>query len=99
MNDPSDPTQRGPVCTQGIACAGGSRNLLDFVDIAVGPDGRVYVVYADGCDKTCETPADSRAHLGIVGIEETGPKLFANGAPWAAKAGKAQDPMLASVLG
>ncbi|MFA5862756.1 MAG: sialidase family protein [Candidatus Thermoplasmatota archaeon] len=83
VNSPEDPTQRGAVCTQGVACAGGSRNLLDFVDIAVGPDGRVYTVYADGCDKTCETPADSRARIGIVGIEEAGPRLFADKAPWA----------------
>jgi hypothetical protein len=85
INPASDPTQRGPVCTGGVSCAGGSRNLLDFVDIAVGPDGRVYAVYADGCQQTCETPADSRKTAGIVGILEDGPHLFADKAPWAAK--------------
>jgi hypothetical protein len=85
VNPSDDPTQRGAVCTQGVACAGGSRNLLDFVDVAVGPDGRVYAVYADGCNKTCETPADSRANLGIVAILDQGPRLFADKAPWAKK--------------
>ncbi|MHB8603747.1 MAG: hypothetical protein ACYDCK_00725 [Thermoplasmatota archaeon] len=84
-----DPDQRGQVCTTGVACAGGSRNLLDFIDIAVGPDGRVYLVYADGCKVTCETPADSRARLAPVGIEETGPRLFAEKAPWAKKSAAA----------
>jgi hypothetical protein len=87
VSPPGDPEQRGPICTAGIACVGGSRNLLDFIDIAVGPDGRVYAVYTDGCDETCPTPADSRSGLGIVGIQEQGPRLFVNGAPWAGGAG------------
>ena len=83
INDPSDPVQRGPICSMGSACAGGSRNLLDFIDIAVGPDGRVYVAYADGCDGSCATPGDSRERLGLVGILEDGPRLFETAAPWA----------------
>lgn len=83
VNDPADPVQRGPICTGGIGCFGGSRNLLDFIDIAVGPDGRVYPTYSDGCDMTCPTPADSRSRLGPVGIQESGPRLFVDKAPWA----------------
>lgn len=83
VNDPEDPVQRGPICTGGIGCFGGSRNLLDFIDIAVGPDGRVYPTYSDGCDQECETPADSRARLGPVGIQVEGPRLFVDRAPWA----------------
>ncbi|MCA1812733.1 MAG: glycoside hydrolase [Halobacteriales archaeon] len=85
VSPPGDPEQRGQVCTTGVACVGGSRNLLDFIDIAVGPTGRVYTVYTDGCKQTCVTPADSRARLGLVGIEEQGPRLFADKAPWAAQ--------------
>jgi hypothetical protein len=81
VNPPDDPVQRGCIWMWG----GGNpcRNLIDFVDIQPGPDGRVYVVYADGCPKTCETPADSRLHVGMVGVEDAGPRLFAGKAPWA----------------
>ena len=83
VNDPEDPVQRGPICSMGAACAGGSRNLLDFIDIQVGPDGRVYAAYADGCDAPCPTPADSRERMGLVAILEEGPRLFEDEAPWA----------------
>lgn len=83
VNDPSDPVQRGPLCTAGVTCYGGSRNLLDFIDIAVGPDGRVYPTYSDGCDAVCVTPADSRERLGLVGVQAEGPRLFVGKAPWA----------------
>lgn len=85
VNDPADPVQRGPVCTAGVACFGGSRNLLDFIDIAVGPDGRVYPTYSDGCmEDACPTPADSRDSWGFVGVQVEGPRLFVDRAPWAA---------------
>lgn len=83
VNDPNDPIQRGPICTDGLFCYAGTRNLLDFIDIAVGPDGRVYPSYSDGCDVTCPTPADSRGTLGLVGIQIDGPRLFMDRAPWA----------------
>ena len=57
-------------------------------------------MYADGCDKVCETPSDSRARLGIVGVEEDGPKLFADGAPWTKAGGKsATDPIRGALVG
>jgi hypothetical protein len=83
VNDPAQPVQRGPICTMGIACVGGSRNLLDFIDIAVGPDGRVYPTYTSGCEDACPTPADSRSALGLVGVQVEGPRLFVEKAPWA----------------
>ncbi|MFN2641141.1 MAG: fibronectin type III domain-containing protein [Actinomycetota bacterium] len=58
---PSDPVQRGMICMAGtLGCptnANGTdtRNLLDFMDITVGKDGKVYVGYADGCVSTCIT--------------------------------------------
>ena len=48
---PTDPVQRG--C---IWLGGGSnkcRNLLDFMGITVGQQGRIYVAYPDGCTSTC----------------------------------------------
>ena len=37
----------GPICNVGILCASGTRNLLDFFQVAIGPDGLANVVYAD----------------------------------------------------
>jgi PKD repeat protein len=49
---PTDPVQRGAVCTQGTTCSTG-RNLLDFNDIALDDEGRVLVAWADGCVGAC----------------------------------------------
>jgi hypothetical protein len=46
---PNDPVQRGPICTQGTTCSGGTRNLLDFNDITVDKQGHVLASLADGC--------------------------------------------------
>jgi len=76
-----DPVQRGPIWQGG----GGdpSRNLLDFIDGAVAPDGTFHVVYADGCVSTkCLSadgkPDDSRDAVTSVG-HLTGWSLFAPG--------------------
>ena len=45
---PGDPIQRGPLCG-GNYC----RNLLDFFDAAIDPDGNVVVAYEDGCVGGC----------------------------------------------
>lgn len=78
-----DLVHRGAIC-QGFypPCMGDSRNLGEFIDVAAGPDGRIYVAYDDGCDDPCPTPADSRASLGRVVIQQTGPRLFETHAPW-----------------
>jgi hypothetical protein len=49
---PTDPVQRGTICTAGTTC-GTTRNLLDFMDVTVDDEGRVLVGYADGCVGTC----------------------------------------------
>lgn len=51
---PGDPVQRGPVCLMGIDCSG-YRNMLDFNDIQLDEQGRVYVAYSDGCVGNCVT--------------------------------------------
>ena len=37
----------GPICNQGILCGSGTRTLLDFFEISIGPDGLANVVFAD----------------------------------------------------
>lgn len=49
---PGDPVQRGPVCLMGINCSG-YRNMLDFNDIQLDEQGRIYVAYSDGCVDNC----------------------------------------------
>lgn len=48
-----DPVQIGPICNGNRGCHDGDRNLLDFIDGAVAPDGTFYAVIADGCVGTC----------------------------------------------
>jgi hypothetical protein len=51
---PTDPVQRGSICTAGTTC-GADRNLLDFNDITIDKYGHVEVAYADGCTGACVT--------------------------------------------
>ena len=37
----------GPICNLGILCGSGTRDLLDFFQVAIGPDGLANIVYAD----------------------------------------------------
>ena len=37
----------GPICNVGILCTGGTRQLLDFFQVAIGPDGLANIAYAD----------------------------------------------------
>lgn len=82
-----DPVQIGSICTGGIGCAGGNRNLLDFIDIQPGPEGWIHIAYTDGClpdpGAVCDTPPTSRENRGYVAIQTDGPRLFVDRAPWA----------------
>src|SRR2546430_354598 len=51
---PTDPVQRGSICTGGTTC-GKDRNLLDFFDVTIDKQGRIEVGYADGCTGACAT--------------------------------------------
>lgn len=60
-----DPVQVGCVWMRGFPGAP-CRNMLDFIDAAVHPDGTFFVVYTEGCTEGCAdvpgaTPDDSRA--------------------------------------
>ena len=53
---PTDPVQRGSICTLGTtACdhVPDDRNLLDFMDMTIDREGRVLVGYPDGCIGGC----------------------------------------------
>jgi hypothetical protein len=42
------PNHVGVICTEGIACASGTRNLLDLFEVAIDPvNGKVGIAYAD----------------------------------------------------
>jgi hypothetical protein len=40
-------THTGPICNVGILCSGGTRQLLDFFQVAIGPDGLANIAWAD----------------------------------------------------
>ncbi len=76
-----DPVQVGPIFEGG----GGdpSRNLLDFIDMHTGPDGRPWIAFTDGCtSKACKTPdakpSDSRDAQIAAAWMQSGPSLFAD---------------------
>jgi len=81
-----DPVQIGSICLNSGDCrdTGGdrsNRNLLDFNDLHIDLDGRVYVAFADGCTGTCAsgndtTPENSRDRLGSVYYLGNGPSLY-----------------------
>ncbi|MDX6274170.1 MAG: hypothetical protein QOJ92_1380 [Frankiales bacterium] len=62
---PGSPVQVGSVCTGGLGCDG-DRNLLDFNEMVIGPDGRVIVAFADGCLKTKGCTTKDRLRKGAI---------------------------------
>ena len=59
-----DPVQIGSICLNSGDCrdiGGSNRNLLDFNDLHIDREGRVYVAFADGCTGECATGNDSSA--------------------------------------
>ncbi len=69
-----DPIQVGSICKGNRGCSNGNRNLLDFIDGAVGPDGTFYTIIADGCTGKCaegdHSPANSRDRaVGIIRLD------------------------------
>lgn len=85
----TDPVQVGAICLNSGDCrsdqGGSNRNLLDFNDLHIDREGRVFIAIADGCTGECATketptPADSRDKLGMMFMLDYGPSLYvANG--------------------
>ncbi|MEC7700809.1 MAG: sialidase family protein [Candidatus Thermoplasmatota archaeon] len=80
-----DPVQIGSICLNSGDCRtigeSSNRNLLDFNDLHIDREGRVYVAFADGCTGACatdnnSTPEDSRSRLGSVYFLGSGPSLY-----------------------
>ena len=79
-----DPVQVGSICLNSGDCrdiGGSNRNLLDFNDLHIDREGRVYVAFADGCTGECAvkenaTAADSRDGRGAVYYLASGPSLL-----------------------
>jgi hypothetical protein len=80
-----DPVQVGSICLNSGDCrdiGGSNRNLLDFNDLHIDREGRVYVAFADGCTGECamkdnRTAEDSRDGRGSVYYLARGPSLLA----------------------
>jgi len=53
---PNDPVQRGCVWNGGLVNA--CRNMLDFNDIGIDPQGHVFVAYTDGCTTSATYSCD-----------------------------------------
>ncbi|MBT5255396.1 MAG: hypothetical protein HOL72_06495, partial [Euryarchaeota archaeon] len=82
-----DPVQIGAMCLNSGDCrsdqGGSNRNLLDFNDLTIDLEGRVYIAFADGCIDACASsadpqPADSRTGRGSVYFLNEGPSLYLN---------------------
>lgn len=80
-----DPVQVGAICISSGDCrsddGGSNRNLLDFNDLHIDQDGRVFIGFADGCTGDCATsPAPtadmSRTAFGTVAVLTMGPSLY-----------------------
>ena len=80
-----DPVQIGSICLNSGDCnseqGGSNRNLLDFNDLTIDLEGRVYIAFADGCTGTCASgnnsqPEDSRTGRGSVYFMANGPSLY-----------------------
>lgn len=80
----ADPVQIGSICLNSGDCrdiGGSNRNLLDFNDLHIDLEGRVYIAFADGCTGDCATgnnsqPEDSRSRLGTLCYLGSGPSLY-----------------------
>src|SRR3954464_11611204 len=75
---PTDPVQRGSICTGGTTC-GDDRNLLDFMDVTVDAEGRALVGFADGCTAACAAPGGAQNFdaLATIARQTAGPRLLA----------------------
>ncbi|MBJ28549.1 MAG: hypothetical protein CMB61_00625 [Euryarchaeota archaeon] len=80
----ADPVQIGSICLNSGDCrdiGGSNRNLLDFNDLHIDREGRVYIAFADGCTGDCatgnnSTPEESRSRRGILCYLGSGPSLL-----------------------
>lgn len=65
-----DPIQYGPISKLGSNL----NNIADYIDIELGPDGKLHIGYVDGCP-ACEDVDSSTADDGYVAIQDGGLEL------------------------
>jgi hypothetical protein len=63
----NDPLEYG-----GISKLSGLHDIADYMDVDVGPDGRVYAVFVDSCLAGCAPGGSSPQTEGIVAVEDVG---------------------------
>jgi hypothetical protein len=63
------PMHIGDICNLGIACVAPSsnRNLLDFIQVAVDPQGCAHIAYADDNTINLLRAANQTSGVGIIG--------------------------------
>lgn len=67
----------GVICNLGILCGSGTRSLLDFFNVAIGPDGLANIVYADDSSEAAH-PVYARQNSGPLGLNApTAPQCLA----------------------
>jgi hypothetical protein len=69
---PNDPVQLGVVCTNGTSCPDGTRNLLDFNDVTVDQQGRVFAAHADGCTSSACIAKGNDSNAGHTRLDNDG---------------------------
>ena len=70
---PGDPVQRGGLCSGGFC-----RNLLDFFDSVIDPEGRILISYEDGCIGGCPNGSHPTfSDQAVIARQEGGPRMFA----------------------
>ena len=76
---PTDPVQKNCIYMGGFgATTPACRNLLDFMDIGIDGQGRIYVGYADGCVAACATGgANTYAKVAAIARQSSGKGLYA----------------------
>ncbi|MDQ4065518.1 MAG: glycoside hydrolase [Actinomycetota bacterium] len=74
----SDPLGRGAVCVAATRCD----ILVDFIEAVIGPDGRPYAAFVDGCtgkcSKSADAPNDPGTGTGLMATLVSGPRLCAS---------------------
>lgn len=72
-----DPLGRGKICVRATRC----EYLIDFIEAVIGPDGRPYAAFTDGCIDQCATsakaPNKEGTGVGFLATLQSGPRLCA----------------------
>ncbi len=67
----TEPMHFGDICVLGIFCTvfepvGANRSLLDFIDVAIDPQGRAHIAYTDDAEGNCICVAHQRSGPDLI---------------------------------